>query len=100
MTYPQTAGFKKPGTSSDAAAATEPRRIPLAEQIIAALTRSNMTPDECAAALNKSILAIRPRFSELYKQGKIEPTGLRRRNASGMNADVWRLVWSQPTLPL
>jgi hypothetical protein len=50
------------------------------------------TADEIAAALNYSILTIRPRVSELNKQGRIVDSGLRRPNASGRNAIVWRIV--------
>lgn len=48
------------------------------------------TADEVAAALNESLLTIRPRISELYKKGLIEDTGIRRVNDSGKLATVWR----------
>lgn len=47
------------------------------------------TADEIAAALGESILAIRPRCSELKAKGVIYATGTRRKNASGMSAAVW-----------
>jgi hypothetical protein len=49
------------------------------------------TADEIAAALNRSILTIRPRVSELNRMGKIADSGVRRKNASGRNAIVWRI---------
>jgi predicted ArsR family transcriptional regulator len=49
-----------------------------------------MTADEIAGRLNRSVLAIRPRVTELFKMGKIEDTGQRRANASGRRAVVWR----------
>ena len=47
------------------------------------------TADEIAVALGESVLAIRPRCSELKAAGLIHATGARRRNASGMSAAVW-----------
>jgi predicted ArsR family transcriptional regulator len=51
-----------------------------------------MTADECAEAIGISPLSLRPRFAELHVGGWIDRTGLRRRNASGRKANVWRLV--------
>jgi len=49
------------------------------------------TPDEVATELGKSVLAIRPRFSELLSLSKIEKTGVRRANSSGLMANEFRL---------
>ena len=49
-----------------------------------------LTADEIAADLGESVLSIRPRVSELHRLGMIEKTKVRRRNASGMSASVWR----------
>ena len=54
------------------------------------------TPDEVAAELGKSVLAIRPRFSELLSYGKIEKTGVRRANASGLMAKEYALKNPKP----
>jgi len=51
---------------------------------------AGLTADEIAAALDESVLAIRPRVSELFHAGLIEKTGERRPNASGLNAHVWK----------
>ena len=40
--------------------------------------------------LGESVLAIRPRFSELRALGQITDTGARRINDSGRSAIVWR----------
>ena len=50
------------------------------------------TSDEIAAELGKSVLAIRPRLSELLSYGKIEKTGVRRANASGLMANEFRIL--------
>jgi predicted transcriptional regulator len=51
---------------------------------------SGLTADEIAAKLEESVLAVRPRVSELFHAGVIEKTGERRPNASGLNAHVWK----------
>jgi hypothetical protein len=51
---------------------------------------AGLTADEIAAALDESVLAIRPRVSELFHAGLIEKTGERRRNQSGLSAHVWK----------
>lgn len=92
--YSKSLGFKEPTTSREAARkfrvhATDLRAAVLREIAAAA---DGLTADEVAARLKASVLAIRPRVSELREQGKIERVpALRRRNASGMNAAVWRI---------
>jgi len=49
-----------------------------------------ITADEAATYLGLSVLAVRPRVTELKNQGKLVLTGLRRRNASGIYARVLR----------
>ena len=48
-----------------------------------------LTADEVATRLQASVLAIRPRISELNRMGLILPTAIRRRNTSGLRAAVW-----------
>lgn len=66
--------------------------IPLRELVYQTLCQSPMTADEVAGRLGMSILSIRPRLSELVRQGRIEPTGKRRSNASGHSAAEWKPV--------
>ena len=49
-----------------------------------------LTADEIAAKLGASVLAIRPRVSELFHAGMIEKSGERRLNESGLAAHVWK----------
>ncbi len=51
-----------------------------------------LTADETAGWLNLSILTVRPRFSELRRLGLLEDSDLRRPNASGHRAIVWKLA--------
>ena len=55
------------------------------------MMRGDMTADECAALCNKSILSIRPRFSEMHTMGMIFKSGVRRKNDSGHSAEVWTI---------
>jgi hypothetical protein len=51
-----------------------------------------MTADECAAVLQRDVLSIRPRFSELRTRGTLEDSLERRVNQrSGKRAIVWRI---------
>ena len=92
-TYPNHPGAKVAGTSQDAANEMREHAPTLREQVLTLFRNldSRVTTDEAADFLNKSVLAIRPRFSELRAMGMIEPTGERRQNASGLFANVWRL---------
>lgn len=90
--YPQACGFKREGTSSQAAKETQPHAATLRDSVLAALCQRPSTADEVAAAIGKTVLATRPRLSELRALGKIVETSERRRNASGKLASVWRAI--------
>ena len=79
------------GPSVDAGALLRPKAPSLREQVLIILRRGPLTADEIADRMGKSILAVRPRVTELGAAGAIEDTGLRRANASGVMATVWRL---------
>jgi predicted transcriptional regulator len=49
------------------------------------------TADEVADVLGRSVLYVRPTFSELVSAGLIIKSGERRPNISGKLAAVWRL---------
>jgi hypothetical protein len=51
-----------------------------------------MTADEVAEAIGESILNVRPRVSELAKQGRVRDSGLRGVTASGHSAAKWVLA--------
>lgn len=86
-------GWKEPTTSRDAAKAMRGRSETLREAVLDLLGHcvAGLTPDEAAGLLNETVLAIRPRFSELSKAGLIVPTGSRRKNESGLAAKVWEI---------
>ena len=90
MNYPHIPAIGKTDTSA-AAAPSLPQSKALQRRVLFALTHGPATADEVATRLKESVLAIRPRFTELWKQQRIEDTGDRRKNASGRNAIVWQL---------
>lgn len=97
--YPQHPGYKVTGTSQDAADAMAEHAPTLRERCLELIARrGELTTDEAAEALGVSVLAVRPRFSELRTMGKIEQTGARRTNESGMTANVWRIKPSVPVV--
>lgn len=56
---------------------------------------AGLTPDEAASLLGISVLACRPRCTELKDSGFLELAGQRRKNASGLSANVLRAVTKQ-----
>lgn len=93
LSYPRAVGYKTdtPETSRTAAHSTDARSLRLAVE--RELRKGgNKTADEIAATLGQSMLAIRPRCSELLRLGKIRDSGQRRPNASGKNAAAWEIV--------
>jgi predicted ArsR family transcriptional regulator len=99
LIYPDSPGFKVSGPSQDAAKSVAGSAAKLRASVLAAIAEcpGGATADEIAAQLNMSVLSVRPRVSELNRNGEIEQTGARRRNASGMTATVWRI--SKDSLP-
>lgn len=89
--YPESPGYKKPGTSKAAADSMKKKAPSLCDAVVAALHYiGEMTADETAETIEKSVLSIRPRFTELLALGKIADTGRTRPNGSGREATVWR----------
>jgi hypothetical protein len=91
MAFPYTAGFKRAGTSEDAAHAITPKTSTLRDDVLTLLRLypQGLTPDEAAEKLGRDILGIRPRFSELAQMKLIRDSGKRHANASGKMAVVW-----------
>lgn len=92
--YPDAPGFKRPGTSERAAADMRGRAPTLRERALQAikLAPGGLTADEVAALIGATVLAVRPRITELSLDGKIVDTGRERPNASGKKAIVWEAV--------
>ena len=95
--YPEAPGSKVAGPSREAAEAVASDAKRLRDECYALLRTENMTADECAERLNRSVLSVRPRFSELKAMGLIFATGGRRKNASGHSATLWTTL--KPATP-
>lgn len=91
FSYPAAPGHRGVDTSIAAADSVGRCALALREQCMARLRIGPATADEVAGYLGASVLAIRPRFTELAQAGLIVDTGERRRNDSGRMAKVWRL---------
>jgi hypothetical protein len=89
--YPYVPGHKScDDTTMAAAIDMTPHAGTLRHAVLHQLkTNGPMTADECAAALDESPLAIRPRFSELRLLGLVHDSASRRPNSSGKTAIVW-----------
>jgi hypothetical protein len=94
--YPRSPGWKGGNnTSRKAADAVAVHAGTVRARVLAEYARAGadgMTADQCAKALNVSILTTRPRATELLKTGLLTPTGERRQNDSGMSAVVLRIT--------
>lgn len=88
--YPQVPGSMPRDTSEAAAEAMRDRAETLRAKALDVIGNQPATADEVADQIGASILAVRPRVTELAKMGWIEDSGVRRKNASGRSAIVWR----------
>ena len=90
-TYPDVPGFKAPGPSEQAATAIRNAAKTLREQVLKTISEApaGLSADAVAERLGKSVLAVRPRVSELRRLGEIRPTTQRAKNQSGMSATIW-----------
>lgn len=95
--YPESPGSQNTDTSREAARSMDNDASTLRCQCMAALAYRNLTADEIAESVGESILAIRPRVTELKAKQKVFDSGERRPNLSGRNAIVWTLT--KPTAP-
>ena len=93
LRYPQHPGSKvSHGPSADAATDMASRAETLRAKVLRLLRSGASTADECAARMSETVLAVRPRLSELVAKGQIVDRGERRPNSSGKKATVWRIA--------
>jgi predicted ArsR family transcriptional regulator len=92
--YPQLPGWKEPTTSREAALAISVDAKNLRDRVFKLLQSlapdEDLTADQIAIRLQRSPLSVRPRVSELAAAGKVQRTGNRSKNESGMTAHRWR----------
>lgn len=91
--YPESAGFKVAGSTSEEAARTVDAGTLRADVLRHLREHGKATADEVADALGHSILGIRPRLSELRVMGRVRDSGERGINeCSGKSAIRWEVV--------
>ena len=90
--YPDHPGWMRDGTSRAAADDMAAKAPTLRNKVLALLFGAPLTADECASRMNESVLAVRPRLTELERLGHICDSGKRRVNSvSGKRAIVWEI---------
>ena len=92
MQYPNQPGYKIEGTSQQAAASMVGPANALRMRVLAHVRKcgyNGSTTDICASVIGESVLAVRPRFTELEQMGLIRKTKLTEKNESGRNATVY-----------
>jgi len=90
--YPAAPGYKDRDTSRQAAQHVASRVELLRDRCALRVRQAGaqgLTADEAAELVGETVLAIRPRFTELLHLGKIKDSGTRRKNDSGRSAKVW-----------
>lgn len=89
--YPGQPGFKDRDTSRKAAASMSDAAPLLQRRCLAALRAApdGLTADQIAAQIGETILSVRPRVTELLRDGRVRDSGQRRKNDSGRSAKVW-----------
>jgi len=92
MSYPTTPGHKGTETSRKASPHRDTAAKIRARVLAEFETHGPMTPDECAARLQMSILTVRPQCSELKLTNCLADTGERRRNAGTMKSAAVLMV--------
>ena len=93
FSYPHTPGAKDRDTSFAAADEIASKAPILRAKCLKVLEHSNgLTADEVAGRLGLSILSVRPRITELARDGEVRDSGARRHNVSGKRAIVWAPV--------
>lgn len=102
MPFIDDVGFKGRDTSAAAASSIGSKARTLRRLVLDLIKdhKNGLTADECASHLNESVLAIRPRVSELSSYGLLVDTGGRRENASGKKAIVWKFSEKTNDLPV
>jgi phage tail tape-measure protein len=92
--YPNHAGSKETGgTSEQAANQINQKAATIRSRVMnLMLAKGSMTPEDASEQLGYSILAVRPRFSELKLKGKIYKTSATKLNENGKNVRVWAAI--------
>lgn len=87
-------GYKRPGPSESAANLIAPSAKIVRAKVMELLHRNvfPMTADEIADALNIDPFTVRPRVSELARDGRLKDSGLRRPGNRGRTQTCWEIA--------
>lgn len=91
LVYPHKPGFKQRDTSKAAAKAVNGRHREVWDRILEKLRQYELNVDELASMLDLDAFYLRPRVSELAKQGVIVDSGIRREGDRGKKMICWRV---------
>lgn len=92
LSYPNSPGYKAPGTSQEAAEKVSSSTGNARGRILKLLWHSPaLSADEIALEMGWTVLYCRPRVSELHSMGAIKKAG-RGKNASGLSANLWTIA--------
>src|SRR3546814_8339862 len=88
---PAAPGYKDLDTARRAADSMKDRAPLLQRRCLDALRAApgGLTADQIAAQIGETILSVRPRVTELLRDGRVRDSGQRRQNESGRSAKVW-----------
>jgi hypothetical protein len=97
--YPQSPGFRVPGPSQQAAERFAAPAKSIRARVLKAVTEAGphgITADELMVKLGLAEIVVRPRLSELRRDGAIRDSGRRRTGNSGMLMSVWTVAADLP----
>lgn len=90
--YPNSPGWKARETSQAAAEAIAPQAKTLRARILDELKKAPGTPEQLAHRLKAPLMNVRPRCSELAKQGLIVDSNARGSAMGGRKAIIWKVA--------
>jgi predicted ArsR family transcriptional regulator len=93
--YPNSAGFKTTGASMEAAQAMDAggKELSIRLRVLGYLKRGHVcTADDIAVALDETPFNVRPRLSQLLKQGFVEKLTDRGLSCNGADQHKWRAL--------
>ncbi|MEH0194550.1 hypothetical protein V7S57_02325 [Caulobacter sp. CCNWLY153] len=90
--YPAQPGHKARATSAEAARGIAPRVKSLRERVLDAIKVRPGTPEQIAHRIGEPLMNVRPRCSELARQGLIRDSQARADAMGGRKAIVWMAV--------
>jgi predicted ArsR family transcriptional regulator len=90
--YPNAPGWKARDTAQAAAEAIAPQAKTLRARIMDELRKAPGTPEQIALRLKAPLMNVRPRCSELARQGLIVDSEARGTAMGGRKAIIWKVA--------